>query len=548
MINLFQGSGRDVISSRRSSKSLVIPAVVESLEFRRLFSVEYSITDLGTLGGSDSSANAINASGQVVGTADNASGVSEAFIDTDGVMTNLGILPGGTGSNALAINASGEVVGEAVTSSGATNAVEFTGGNVVDLGTDGLSGSAAEGINDAGTIVGGLIITTNQLSPFIYSNGTFTILPTPAVINENSLGLAAGINDAGQIVGNYGNSFEQDGTPTIDEPYPYSWNASQQGGIAPLVPGYDEGLILAINSTGQGAGFGEKPSGDSNIYEAAIWGSSVTPLGTLSGAQSSVAYALNDNVDVVGSSSFSDGTQHAFLYQGNGSQTMLDLNDLIPTDSGWVLNKATGINDKGQICGVGEIDGVSHAFLLTPMLAAPADLTASQGTAPHHVALTWAAVSGAASYQVFRSTTDDVSTAVKIVGGLTTTSYDDTTAVPGTLYYYWVAGRNSSGVGSFSAAASGYIPVAAPTGVAATTNLAHHVAVTWAADIGAVTYQVFRSTTDVFSGATRIAAGITTTFFDDTTAVFGTDYFYWVRAKYALGVSAESIAVSGNLG
>jgi probable HAF family extracellular repeat protein len=261
MINLFQGSRRDLISSRRSSKSLVIPAVVESLEFRRLFSVEYSITDLGTLGGSDSSANAINASGQVVGTADNASGVSEAFIDTDGVMTNLGILPGGTGSNALAINASGEVVGEAVTSSGATNAVEFTGGNVVDLGTDGLSGSAAEGINDAGTIVGGLIITTNQLSPFIYSNGTFTILPTPAVINENSLGLAAGINDAGQIVGNYGNSFEQDGTPTIDEPYPYSWNASQQGGIAPLVPGYDEGLILAINSTGQGAGFGEKPSG-----------------------------------------------------------------------------------------------------------------------------------------------------------------------------------------------------------------------------------------------------------------------------------------------
>ena len=45
---------------------------------------------------------------------------------------------------------------------------------------------------------------------------------------------------------------------------------------------------------------------------------------------------------------------------------MLDLNNLIPANSGWLLQQATAINDQGQIVGYGTLNGQSEAFLLTP--------------------------------------------------------------------------------------------------------------------------------------------------------------------------------------
>jgi len=45
---------------------------------------------------------------------------------------------------------------------------------------------------------------------------------------------------------------------------------------------------------------------------------------------------------------------------------MTDLNSLIPRGSGWRLVQATAINKTGQIAGWGEVDGQTHAFLLTP--------------------------------------------------------------------------------------------------------------------------------------------------------------------------------------
>lgn len=43
---------------------------------------------------------------------------------------------------------------------------------------------------------------------------------------------------------------------------------------------------------------------------------------------------------------------------------MLDLNTLIPASSGWQISFASGINDLGQIVGVGVRNGQSHAVLL----------------------------------------------------------------------------------------------------------------------------------------------------------------------------------------
>src|SRR5882757_5569879 len=63
--------------------------------------------DLGTLGGKNSYAFGINASGQVVGVANRSDGVYDAFLWTSTTgMQDLGSL-GGLGSEATAINASG---------------------------------------------------------------------------------------------------------------------------------------------------------------------------------------------------------------------------------------------------------------------------------------------------------------------------------------------------------------------------------------------------------------------------------------------------------
>ncbi|HEV3258044.1 MAG TPA: hypothetical protein VG013_14260, partial [Gemmataceae bacterium] len=112
-------------------------------------------------------------------------------------------------------------------------------------------------------------------------------------------------------------------------------------------------------------GWSNLPNGSTEAY--LYDGTTMNDLGTLPGAASSIAVGINNAGQVVGYSypagSGSDFF-HAFLSDGS---TMTDLNDLIPSDSGWVLRFAEAINDAGQIVGYGaNPDGLSHAFLLTP--------------------------------------------------------------------------------------------------------------------------------------------------------------------------------------
>lgn len=70
----------------------------------------YGVTDLGTLGGTQTYASGINNSGQVVGTSELPDSSSHAFLYSDGRMTDLGTL-GGFGSFAVDINDRGQVAG-----------------------------------------------------------------------------------------------------------------------------------------------------------------------------------------------------------------------------------------------------------------------------------------------------------------------------------------------------------------------------------------------------------------------------------------------------
>jgi probable HAF family extracellular repeat protein len=195
-------------------------------------------TDLGTLGGTFSSARAINASGQVAGNASTTGdAASPAVVWTGTTATALGTLGGGS-TTAYDINDLGQVAGNSTfpfsailhavrwtgttptdlgigTANGINNAGQvvgtlgthatiWTGTTPTDLGT--LGGSISEGldINSFGVAVG-MSFTTGDLSnqPFISIDGMMYNLNNLLVPSPNFFSLEAvtGINDRGQIVG-----------------------------------------------------------------------------------------------------------------------------------------------------------------------------------------------------------------------------------------------------------------------------------------------------------------------------------------------------------
>lgn len=167
------------------------------------FAVDYSIIDLGTLGGTGSYAWSINDSGQVVGGAWTSDAEDHAFLYSGGVMNDLGTL-GGTHSSAYSINDSGEVVGVSdITGDVGVHAFLYGDGVMNDLGTLGGTKSWAFGINNSGQVVGTTLTTGNvEYHAFLYSDGVMNdlndLLPTSS---GWALSYARGINNNGQIVG-----------------------------------------------------------------------------------------------------------------------------------------------------------------------------------------------------------------------------------------------------------------------------------------------------------------------------------------------------------
>jgi probable HAF family extracellular repeat protein len=91
-------------------------------------SEEYSIADLGTLGGTFSEARGINSRGQVVGYSETIAGQFSsirAFLWEKGEMIDLGSVSGGR-SFAFDINSRGQIVGSSLTDSGEFHAVIWT--------------------------------------------------------------------------------------------------------------------------------------------------------------------------------------------------------------------------------------------------------------------------------------------------------------------------------------------------------------------------------------------------------------------------------------
>ena len=199
-----------------------------------------------------------------------------------------------------------------------------------------------------------------------------------------------------------------------------------------------------------------------------------------------------------------------------------------------------------KACNLGGCSGYSsfdtgYRAVLPP--SAPTGVAASDGTYSDKVRVTWNASSGATEYEVYRNTSNSHTGETQLTSTQASSPFDDSTAVPGTTYYYWVKACNLGGCSGYSSYDTGYRAISAPSGVSASDGTyMDKVTVAWNASSGATYYQVFRNTTNSHSGETQLVGDQPNSPFDDTTAIPGVDYYYWVKACNG-GVCSDYSAV-----
>jgi probable HAF family extracellular repeat protein len=355
----------------------------------------YKVIDLGTFGGPESFfftapvVQSVNNGGTVAGGADNSlpDPTSPCFFDCftmhafkwqNGVLTDLGTLPGGANSTAYWVNEQGLVMG------GSENgvidpvlgqkqiAVVWKDGQIISLGTLGGGLSFGNAVNNRGEVVG---ISPNAIpDPFSFLSFLGVGTQTRAFLWRDGVlldlgtlggpdGWAVSVNERGQIAGySYTNSTPNPttGIPTVD---PFLWQNGAMTDLGTL--GGTFAVVGSLNNGGSGAGLNNRGQviGTSNlagdlIHHPFLWDAGVlTDLGTL-GGDNGEAFWINEGGEIVGRADFSPSSSdhHGFLWKDG---KMIDLG--VP--DGQTCSTAIDINSRGQIiidtaiCGVSDGPG-----------------------------------------------------------------------------------------------------------------------------------------------------------------------------------------------
>jgi len=237
----------------------------------------------------------------------------QAFLYKNGVMHDLANIFKAEASQAHDINNDG-VIAAWAGRSGRVHAYRYDSRGVTapeDLGVlPGHSQSYAFAINDKGRVTG---VSIGPVAPhshaFFYDKGMIDLGPAVS---------AKDINEAGQVVG------------------------------ARFVDGASHWTAYLCETSSASPKFLD-----------------LGPL-PLPGFVSSEAHGINEQGDIVGNSEAEHPLWQTRAWVRPAGGPMQDLNSLIPPGSGWLLNRATAISDKGQIAGMGTYLGQYRAYLLSP--------------------------------------------------------------------------------------------------------------------------------------------------------------------------------------
>ena len=355
---------------------------------------QYKLIDLGTFGGTNSyvpnfSLVSISSQGGVIVEADTTIPdpyypncwqtdclVNHPGIWQDGVLTDVGVLPGVNSAGANWINALGVSVGasqngliDPLTTFPEIRAVVWKHGQIIDLGTLGGNDSSAQAINNRGDVTGIALNAildpfessfgppnyfccgATQMHAFLWRDGPMQDLGTLG--GPDSMGEF--VNERGQVAGVSYTSFtpnQNTGIPTQD---PFLWDDGTMIDLGTL--GGTAGWPWGLNNRGQVTG--QSKLSDDVHFHAFLWSRGVLKdLGTLGGNNSSARW-INDAGEVVGRADLYPGliTRHGFLWK-NGVMTDLGVVGSDPCST------AYSINSSEQIVGVSSPCGQSgHGFL-----------------------------------------------------------------------------------------------------------------------------------------------------------------------------------------
>jgi probable HAF family extracellular repeat protein len=354
----------------------------------------YAVTDLGTVGGSPpGSPYFIAKNGLVGGAAAAPNGSMHAVLWFNGLKLDIGARGlGGTHSVAFGVNEEGQAVGEAETA--AANGEDFCGFNAFGLSptatrcrpflwqhgamrrlpTLGGANGVASAINYRGVVAGHAETTrrdpdpgcpVSQFKPVIWDNGRIQELSTFG----DPVGVAAAINDRGQVVGASGTCgpFNVNSGLYLVENHALLWDHGAVTDLGNLggTGGLAGNHACAINNLGQVVGHSELPN--NTTFHGFLWTSELgmRDLDTLPNDAASLALGINDRGEVVGASLDANFNPRAVLWENDA---MTDLNTLVSATSGLYLLVANSINSSGEIVGVGVTStGEVHGFLAIQM-------------------------------------------------------------------------------------------------------------------------------------------------------------------------------------
>jgi probable HAF family extracellular repeat protein len=347
----------------------------------------YTVTDLGTFGGTFSIPNGINNAGRVSGSANVPGGNQHPFL-TGIAKTDLGTLGG---PNALSYGPDGreEMAITSETSKTDPLGEDFCGfgthliclgafwnGTMTALPTLGGANAIAWNLNNRGQLAGVAENATKDklckspqvldFEPAIWGPGQGQIQALPT-LSGDTVGFAVMINDLGQAVGSSGTC---DNTAVGVQgvfygPHAVLWDNGSATDLGNL-GGMMNNSATAINNRSEVVGSSDL-SGDTSAH-AFLWtkAAGIQDIGALGADVNAAAIWINNNSQVSGGSCDDMGNCRAFVWQ---NKVMTDLNTLIPSDSPFYLLFACSINDAGEMVGpaFNKNTGEVHAYLATPI-------------------------------------------------------------------------------------------------------------------------------------------------------------------------------------